>query len=170
MEPRGSRAAFQGRVIRVDVEEWPGVGPYEVIHHLGAAAVLPITPGGDALLVRQFRPPIRQAIIEIPAGLLDLEGEEAVRCAERELLEETGYRHTEIEFLGGVYTSVGMTDEYVHLFLARTESEPVSLPEEGIELVRLPFAQVVAAARSGEVRDSKTALALLLAAARVPGA
>ena len=128
-----------------------------------AAAVLPITPDGDVILVKQFRPPIRQGLTEIPAGLLDIEGEDALTCAGRELLEETGYRHTSIEFLGGFYSSAGSSDEYVHLFVARTGSEPVGEPEAGIEVLRLPFDQMVAAARAGKVRDAKTAIALLMA-------
>lgn len=131
-----------------------------------AAAVLPLTPDGDVLLVGQFRPPVRDEVVEIPAGLMDVPGEDAVTCAGRELAEETGYRHTAIEFLGGMYASPGSTGHYVHLFIARTAEASEGEVEEGIELIRRPFAQMVAAARSGRVRDAKTALALLLAAGR----
>jgi ADP-ribose diphosphatase len=131
-----------------------------------AAAVLPLTPDGDVLLVGQFRPPIRDDLVEIPAGLMDIAGEDALMCAGRELVEETGYRHTGMEFLGGVYVSPGSTGHYVHLFVARTADAPERDVEEGIELIRRPFAHMVDAARSGRVRDAKTALALLLAAAR----
>ena len=165
-EPTSSRTAFQGTVLRLDVEEWPGHPPYEVVHHLGAAAVLPLLPSNEVLLVKQFRPALRQTLTEIPAGLLDVDGEDALTCAGRELYEETGYRHREIEFLGGYYASAGFTDEYVHLFWARTEPEPEGEVEDGIEVIRMPFAQMVEAARAGKVRDAKTALALLLAAGR----
>jgi len=167
-EPTSSREAFRGHVIRVDVEEWPGVGSYEVVRHVGAAAVLPVTPEGEVLLVEQFRPAVRQTLTEIPAGLLDVEAEDALTCAARELFEETGYRHEEIEFLGGFFASVGFTDEYFHLFWARTDARPEGDPEEGIEVVRMPAAEMLEAARAGRVRDSKTALALLLAADRLP--
>ena len=116
------------------------------------------------ILVRQFRPPIRADLTEIPAGLLDVDGEDALTCAERELFEETGYRLTEIAFLGGVYLSPGFTDEYMHLFWARTEAVPVGEPEHGIAVVRMPLHRVVAQARAGKVRNASTALALLLAA------
>jgi ADP-ribose pyrophosphatase len=165
-EPAASRTAFQGAVIRLDVEEWPGHPPHEVVHHLGAAAVLPLHPSDDVLLVKQFRPAVRQTLTEIPAGLLDVDGEDALTCAARELFEETGYRHREIEFLGGYYASAGFTDEYVHLFWARTEPEPQGEVEDGIEVIRMPFERMVDAARGGMVRDAKTALALLLAAGR----
>jgi ADP-ribose pyrophosphatase len=167
-KPTSSDRAFGGRFVAVDVETWPGIGRYEVVRRPGAAAVVPITPAGEVLLVRQLRPPVRDHLVEVPAGLLDVEGEDALSCAARELREETGYAHETIEFLGGCYTSAGLTDEYVHLFWARTSAEPVGDPERGIELVRRPFAAMVGAARAGRVRDAKTALALLMAAGR-PG-
>jgi ADP-ribose pyrophosphatase len=167
-EPVGVSTAFQGVAFRVDVEDWPQTGPWEVVHHRGAAAVLPLTPDDQVLLVRQFRPPVRRDLTEIPAGLLDVEGEDALTCAARELSEETGYRHTAIEFLGGYYASAGFTDEYVHVFWARTEPEPRAAPEPGIEVLLRPFHEMVRAARSGRVRDAKTAFALLMAATASP--
>jgi ADP-ribose pyrophosphatase len=163
--PESASTAFDGSHVRVDLEIWPQ-GPYEVIRQHGAAAILPVTPDGDVVLVRQFRPPIRDDLIEIPAGLLDVEGEDALTCAERELAEETGYRSTTTEFLGGVFVSPGSTDHYVHLFWGRTGQAPEGPPEEDIEVVIRPFDEMVAAARAGRVRDAKTALALLLAADR----
>ncbi len=167
-EPVGSRALFVGRWVRVDEEEWPGIGAWEVVRTPEAAGVLPITPEGDALLVRQFRPPVRHIVTEIPAGLLDVEGEDARTCAARELFEETGFRHASLEFLTGFHPSAGHSAEFVHLFLARTRAEPEGDPEEGIELVRIPFGDIVEEARAGRVEDVKTALALLLASARTP--
>lgn len=155
-------------MVRLDIEDWEGHPPYEVVHRPGAAAVLPITPDDHVILVRQFRPAVRQALTEIPAGLLDVDGEDALTCASRELFEETGYRHRTIEFLGGYYASAGFTDEYVHLFWARTDAEPDAGAEQGIEVSRVPLDRMVAAARAGRVRDAKTALALLLAAGRPP--
>jgi ADP-ribose pyrophosphatase len=165
-EPREIQSAYRGRFVSVDIEDWPGIGPWEVVRMPDAAAVLPLTPDGDVLLVGQFRPPVRDDLIEIPAGLMDVAGEDAVTCASRELVEETGYRHTGIEFLGGMYAAPGSTSHYVHLFVARTAEVPEEDVDEAIELSRRPFAQMVEAARSGRVRDAKTALALLLAAGR----
>lgn len=166
MEPRGTEPAFRGRFLSVDVEDWPGRPLHEVLHRPGAAAVLPITPSGEVILVRQFRPAVRQVTIEIPAGVLDVEGEDALTCATRELHEETGHRLTVIEFLAGYYASVGFTDEYVHLFWAEAEGEPEGEPEVGIEVIRRPLGEMVTAARNGKVRDAKTAMALLLADGR----
>jgi ADP-ribose pyrophosphatase len=169
-EPGGTRPLFEGRWVRVDEEEWADVGAWEVVRTPDAAGVLPITPEGDALLVRQFRPPVRHVVTEIPAGLLDVEGEDAQTCAARELYEETGFRHASLEFLAGFHPSAGHSAEFVHLFLARTRSEPEGRPEEGIELIRVPFSEMLADARAGRLEDVKTALAVLLADARMtPG-
>jgi ADP-ribose pyrophosphatase len=165
VEPRSSREGFAGRLIRVEVESWDG-HDFEVVRHPGAAAVLPVTPEGDVLLVRQFRPAIRGPLEEIPAGVLDMDGEDPLGCAARELFEETGYRHRSLEFLGGIYTSAGFADEYIHLFEARTGDRQEGSPEEGIEVLRRPLDEMVSAARAGRVRDAKTAVALLLAGAR----
>jgi ADP-ribose pyrophosphatase len=165
VEPRSSREGFAGRLIRVEVESWDG-HDFEVVRHPGAAAVLPVTPDGDVLLVRQFRPAIRRTLMEIPAGVLDVDGEDPLGCAARELFEETGYRYRSLEFLGGIYTSAGFADEYIHLFEAWTDDRPEGTPEEGIEMLRRPLDEMVAAARAGRVRDAKTAVALLLAGAR----
>jgi ADP-ribose diphosphatase len=165
--PESSEPAYRGVILSVVRERWAGLEhPYDVVRHPGAAAVLPVTPEGEVLLVRQFRPAVRQTLVEVPAGLLDVAGEDALSCAARELFEETGYRHASIEFLGGIFTSAGFCDEYVHLFWARTEAEPASDPEEGVELVRKPFAEMAAAAKAGRVRDAKTCVALLLGEAR----
>ena len=153
-EAERSELLFQGRYVRVFDETWPEIGTWEVIRRVDAAAAIPVTPDGDVLLVRQFRAAARKEIVEIPAGLLDVPGEEPEACVARELLEETGFRHTSLTALGGIYPSPGSWTE----------------PEKGIELVRRPFDEMVAEARAGHVEDAKTALALLLAAARMhPG-
>jgi ADP-ribose pyrophosphatase len=157
---------FRGAVLRLELEDWGDPFEHELIRHPGAAAVLPVTPDGDVLLVRQFRPAVRRSIAEIPAGLLDVDGEDALTAAVRELFEETGYRHETIGFLGGYYSSAGFTDEYVHLFHATTRPEPEAGPEAGLELIRRPREEMVAAARGGRIRDVKTALALLMAEGR----
>jgi ADP-ribose pyrophosphatase len=165
-EPERSTEVWSGRYLSVHVEHWAGIGDYEVVRKHHAVGIVPVTPGGDVLLVRQFRPPVRSDLLEIPAGLLDVDEEDAVSCAARELHEETGYRHASIEFMGGVYLSPGFTDEYFQLFLARTHDEPEGEPEPGIELVPMPLDRAVAAARAGRFRNASTALALLLTSGR----
>jgi 8-oxo-dGTP pyrophosphatase MutT (NUDIX family) len=165
-EPAASRVAFAGRYLSVVSETWPGIGEWEVLHKYSAVAVVPLTPSDHVILVRQFRVPIRLPLLEVPAGLLDVDGEDALTCAERELMEETGFRAGETSFLGGLYMSPGTTDEYLHFFLTSVDEEPSGAPEAGIEVIRRPFDEMVVAARTGRVRDAMTTIALVLAAER----
>ena len=165
-EPTDARVLFAGRYLSVVSETWPGIGEWEVLRKYPASAIVPLTPNGDVVLIRQFRIPVRQELLEVPAGLLDVPGEDALTCAERELYEETGYRSHDTSFLGGLYLSPGTTDDYVHLFVGHTDDAPAGNPEPGIGVERRPFTRMLAAARAGRVRDALTTLALLLAAAQ----
>ena len=161
-----AREVFRGRRFRVEVLDRPD-GTYEIVRSPRAAAVVAVRPDGRVLLVRHDRPAIGGELLEIPAGLVD-EGEEPAACAERELLEETGYRaRGPLRPLGGFYSSAGLTDERFELFLAETDASPVGEPEaEVAEVVAVPFEEAVAEARAGRLPDAKTALAILLATAR----
>jgi ADP-ribose pyrophosphatase len=166
-EPESVDVVYEGSLFSVARERWPGADhAYDVVRHPGAAAVLPVTSDGDVILVRQLRPAIRDELVEIPAGILDVDGEDALTCAARELREETGFRHRSIEFLGGVFTSAGFSDEYVHLFWALVDETDALEPEAGIALLRKPFGEMAMAARAGRIRDAKTAIAVLVAEAR----
>jgi ADP-ribose diphosphatase len=161
VDPESSREVFRGKLIQVEVERWPA-GEREVVRHPGACAVVAFTPEGEVLLVRQFREAVRQELLEIPAGIYDVEGEDPGGCAARELLEETGFRAAGLEALGTIYTSPGFTDERIDLFMARAEDADGPV-EEGVELVRLPFAHAIRAVQDGRIEDAKTVCALLLA-------
>jgi ADP-ribose pyrophosphatase len=163
--PNAVREVFRGTLLRVEVETWP-VGVREVVRHPGACAVVALTPQGDVLLVRQYRQAIRRELIEIPAGIFDVEGEDPAGCAVRELLEATGYRVTELEPLGTIHSSPGFTDERLELFVARAEREGEP-SEHGVEMLRMPFAAAVAAAEDGRITDAKSVAGLLLAKARL---
>lgn len=152
---------YAGAIFRIEVLRWPHK-TREVVRALGASGVLPLTEGGDVVLVRQEREAVGERLLEIPAGLHDAPGESPEETARRELAEEAGYRAASIEPLGRIHTSPGFVDEVCHLFLARG-CEPDGEPEEeGIEVVVMPLEEAVAAVRSGGITDSKTALALLL--------
>ena len=155
---------YEGPIFRVEVLRWPGK-TRDVVRALGASAVLPLTAAGDVVLVRQEREAVGERLVEIPAGLLDVEGESPEETARRELDEETGYTPGSIEPLGRIHTSPGFVDEVCHLFLAR-DCTLRGDPEEGIEVVTLPLEEAVAMVERGEITDSKTVAALLLASHR----
>ena len=165
MEPESSRRVFDGKLIQVDVEQWPG-REREVVKHPGACAVVAVTPEGDVLLVRQFRESVRQELLEIPAGVLEV-GESGEECAARELLEETGYRATKLESLGTIVTSPGFTNERIELF--RADAEPAGHPtEEDVHPVTMRISRALETIAGGEITDAKTFLGLLLTSARSP--
>lgn len=142
----------------------------DVIRHIGAVAVLPLHDDGTVTLVRQFRAPIEQRLLEIPAGLRDVDGEEPERTAVRELAEEVGLVADDLEFLCAFHNAAGFSDEVVHVYLG-TGLHPVASDVQGPEeedmvVERHPLTDLVAMIRRGEVTDAKTIIAVLLAAAR----
>jgi ADP-ribose pyrophosphatase len=151
---------FRGRLVSVEVRE----GRYrEIVHHPGSCAVVALVQG-DVLLVRQYRDAIDQETLEIPAGIRDVDGEDAAGCAARELLEETGYRAARLEPLASIHASPGFVDERIDVFLG--DAEPAGRSEAGIEVVRMPLDRAVEAVRTGEITDAKSAVGILLAAGR----
>lgn len=166
MEPVSSEEVFRGRFLRVDVERWADPErTREVVRHRGAAAVLALTGRGEVVLVRQLREAVREALLEIPAGVYDVPGEAPEETARRELEEETGYRVPALTRLGRIHTSPGFVDEAIDLFLAEGALRAAA-PEDGIEVVVMPLPEAVGAVLEGRISDAKTALAILLAGPR----
>jgi ADP-ribose diphosphatase len=117
------------------------------------------------VLVRQFREAVRRALLEIPAGIFDVTGEDGTGCAARELLEETGYRAVRMDPLATIFTSPGFADERIELFVA--EAEPGDgAGEDGVEVVTMPLDRALRAVEAGEIVDAKTVAGLLLVARR----
>ncbi|NLY90236.1 MAG: NUDIX hydrolase [Firmicutes bacterium] len=139
----------------------------EWIKHPGAAAVIPLFPEGDTLLVRQFRYPIGRETLEIPAGKLDA-GESPLACAARELSEETGLVGGELVKIGSIVTTPGFTNEVIHLFVCRNPSPGPAHPDEGefINGLRLPLDEVFHRIMDGQIQDGKTVIAFLFARAQ----
>ena len=158
---------FKGHIMaaRLDQVELPNghTAAREVCEHLGGVGVLPIDKDGNIILVRQYRYPYDEIMLEIPAGKLDHgEGESIADCGARELKEETGCTAGRLVPLGCVYPSPGFLTEVVHLFAALdlTEGEMQPDEDEFVEVVRLPIAEVEQMVARDEIRDAKTALAL----------
>jgi ADP-ribose pyrophosphatase len=165
-----SRIAYRGRsiVVAVDEVELPNGRRVEldVVRHPGASAVVPFETPSTVLLIRQFRHAAGGTIWEVPAGKLD--GDAPDVCARKELEEEAGRRAGRLEALGSIWTTPGFTDEVIHLFAA-FDLEKIPMrhePDEVIEVVEMPLARALEMVWSGELRDAKSALALLHAAHR----
>jgi ADP-ribose pyrophosphatase len=167
-ERLGSREIYRGRTFNVDVDQVRLPNGKEVemelVHHRGAAAVVPVLDDGTVLLVRQYRYATGGWLLEIPAGKLD-NGESPETCAGREAEEEVGYRPSKLEPLGWIWSTPGFADEKIWLFLATgLESTQQGLEEdEVLQIERMPFLEAVEKAASGEIHDAKSAVALLRA-------
>ena len=151
----GDAPRYRGEFVRVDVEQWPGLAPWEIVRIHDATAVLPVLPDDRVLLVQQFRPAVRQALTEIPAGLLDVDGEDALTAAGRELFEETGYRHSAIEFLGRLYPSAGSSDRVRASVLGPRSAGARGARGSMASRSRGAAAGMIEAARGGRVRDGR---------------
>ena len=167
-----SERIFDGRIVtlRVDAVSLPGGGETvrEVVEHKDAAVMVPLDDDGNVVMVRQYRYAVGQVVLEVPAGLME-DSESPEECARRELQEEIGYAATDMTPLGGFWPSPGFCDEFIHAFLARglKASRLAADEDENIEVVRYPVARVVEMIRTGEIRDAKTIVAVLLAAPRL---
>ena len=159
---------FDGVLLHVkkDVVELPNghQAPREWIKHQGASAVIPLFPNGDIILVKQFRYPINQVTIEIPAGKLDHEGENPLECAERELSEETGYTAGKIWKLTSIATTVGFSNEWIHIYAAEDLKSGKQHPDddEFINYLKVPLKDAIKMIDEGKIFDSKTVIAILL--------
>ncbi|MEO0198773.1 MAG: NUDIX hydrolase [candidate division WOR-3 bacterium] len=133
----------------------------EIVKFPETCAVLPITNDSKAILITQFRPPVKKEILEIPAGKIDF-GEKPEEAAVRELQEEIKMRPNKLVKLGSFYLTPGYSTEKIHLFLG-LDLEESSLPHdigEDIKIIELPLEDLKMMLYRGEVEDAKTALAL----------
>jgi ADP-ribose pyrophosphatase len=136
---------------------------YGVLESGGFAAVVPITEDGRVLLVRQWRQPLEAFTLELPSGGVEV-GEDPEGAAERELLEETGYRAQGLVHLASVHTSTGRTTEVCHLFTCRAVRDPGGPrpePTEFIRVIELPLQEAPGELSSGRITDAATVLGLL---------
>jgi 8-oxo-dGDP phosphatase len=150
----------------------------DVVEHPGAVAIVALDDTGQVLLIRHYRHPVGHLLWEIPAGLRDVAGERPRATAERELLEEAGYRASDWHELVDVFTSPGIITEQVRVFLARglswvPESERGGQPpqhEEAHLLVRwVPLHQAVSLFLAGDLHNGVTAVGILSAYAAQQG-
>ncbi|GAB3696342.1 NUDIX domain-containing protein [Nocardiopsis oceani] len=164
--------------LRTDWVEMPGangegrtVAARDYMDHPGAAAILALDGAGRVLLQRQYRHATQHTLWELPAGVLDVEGEGPLATAQRELVEEAGLRAETWHKLPDFYPSTGFSNERIHVFLARGLTE---VPEDEIDFVReheetdlacewLPLPEAVHAVMAGRLHNGATIIGILAA-------
>jgi ADP-ribose pyrophosphatase len=163
----GAETLYEGKfidVVRGTFRHEDGdVVTRELVSHPGAVGIVVLDEDDNLWFVRQPREPINVPdLLEIPAGKLDVEGEDPVEAGRRELAEEIGKQAEDWEPLGAFYTSVGFTDELIHLFLATGISDVPERPtveeDERIDIEVRPLADLDAILT--ETMDSKTLIGL----------
>lgn len=138
----------------------------EYIVHPGAVMIVPLLQGPDGsielVLERQYRYPVQQAIIEFPAGKLD-PGEDTLRCAQRELREETGYRAREWARAGVLHPVVSYSTEFIEIWFARGLMPGERRLDEGefLDVFTASAEQLLGWCRDGQVTDAKTLIGAL---------
>jgi ADP-ribose pyrophosphatase len=137
-----------------------------IVVHPGAVAVVPLC-GDDIVLIAQYRAPVDEVVVEIPAGKLDKRGEDKPTAAERELAEETGYVAHDLIHLTDLKTGVGFTDELITIYLAPSvtpgEARPVGAEEREARIFTMPFTHAAEEVARGSITDAKTVAGILLA-------
>ena len=175
VEVTASETVYEGRVwdVRNDTFRYNGddlVRQY--VDHPGAAAIVALDDEDRVLLIQQYRHPIRHRDWEIPAGLLDIEGESPLETAKRELIEEADLRADDWQPLVSIFTTPGGNDEVVHLFLARCLT-PVGgahareAEEADIRIEWVPLADAVTGVLQGRLRNAILTVGVLAAAEKL---
>jgi len=156
---------FSGKRIKVfagSIRSPDGSESYrEIVRHPGAVVILPVKEG-KILLIRQYRHAIGKWILELPAGTLE-EKEDPEKAAQRELKEETGYEAERLTKVMSFYSSPGISDEILHIFLAEglREGKPSREQGELIENLWIPLEEVLEMVRRNEIEDAKTIATVL---------
>lgn len=169
-----SERIYTGKIIALDRDtvRFPdgSVGEMDLVRHPGASAIVPFLSDVDGedpqiLLLRQYRYAAEQYLYEVPAGRLD-PGESPRDCAVRELREETGCSASKIEFLFTMFTTPGFTDERIHVFLAAglSRGDTSHEADEFMTVETVTLSRALRLIQEGEIKDAKTALAILFAA------
>ena len=163
-----TRPVFHGKIVqvRVDAIRLPDGSETEreVVGHSPAVVIVPIDNDNNVILVRQYRYPIGTDLLEAPAGIIE-DCEEPKDCAQRELREETGYQSNNLQSIGSFWTSPGFCTEKMYVYLAR-ELTFSPLPPDSDEYIKtetVPLTNIKQLVKTGEIQDSKTIAAFMLA-------
>jgi ADP-ribose pyrophosphatase len=168
----GERSRYWGERFRVVVGTFVGPDGFtferEIVRTFQAVCVVPVESDHEhALLVRQYRGPVDQALLELPAGKLDVPGEPPELCAARELAEEVGAKAERLTELGHFWNSPGYCDELTTCFLAEGLEEGAraadGIEEEHLVVERISLSSVEELVAAGDIADAKTIIGLALA-------
>lgn len=160
-----SEVVYDGKVmtvIRDDVEVADGHKSFrEVVLHSGGVVITAMKDAETILLVKQYRYPLKQTVLELPAGKLEV-GENPDEACKRELEEETGYRAKNWKSLGYINTTPGICTEKLYLYLASDLEFVGEHPDEGeiIKCFEYKLSDVMNMINNGEINDAKTICAL----------
>lgn len=163
-----SRIAFDGRLVklRVDTVRLPNGknSTREVVVHRGAVAAVPMLSKNTIIMVKQFRQPAGEILLELPAGSLE-PNEEPINCIARELGEEIGYKAGKLTPMSSFYLAPGYSSELLHLFLAENLEKTVQHSEEDefIEIVEVKLDDTDNLIRQGKIKDAKTICGIMMA-------
>ena len=138
----------------------------EVIRHIGAVCVIPVTENNEIIMERQYRYPLDRVILEIPAGKLDAANEDRLSAIKRELREETGYTADEWMEIGDFHPAPAYSDEYITMYLARGlhKGEQDLDADEFLDVYTVPLKDLVEDVMQGRISDAKTQVCILKAA------
>jgi ADP-ribose pyrophosphatase len=162
------KPVYKGRAVafHVDTVRLPNgkTAVREYLHHHGAVGVLPFLDRRTVVLVRQYRYPVGEVTLEMPAGKLEA-GEDRLACIKRELREETGYTARRIRHLLDYWPTCAFSDELLRLYIADGLTPGRHSPDsdEFIEAVAVPYQEALGLVWKGRIKDSKTIIALLAA-------
>lgn len=166
---RSSELIFDGKVLHLYRDEIylpDGREAFrEYCRHIGAVCVVPVTNDGEVICVRQYRYPVADVMLEIPAGKLDSKTEDPTCAVLRELREETGATCKKLTFMGKYYSSPAILDECIYMYMAEELEfgETDFDDDEFLETVRIPIDELVAKIMRGEIPDGKTQAAVMRA-------
>ena len=138
----------------------------EVIRHIGAVCVIPVTENNEVIMERQYRYPLDKVIWEIPAGKLDTPDEDRLSAIQRELREETGFTADEWTEIGDFHPAPAYCDEYITMYMARGlhKGEQDLDADEFLDVYAVPLADLVRDVMEGRISDAKTQVCVLKAA------
>lgn len=166
------KTVFEGMIWDVVSETFQFAGQTltrEFVDHPGAVAVLALNAQNQILMIRQYRQPVKQFLWEIPAGLLDIDGESLVDAAARELQEETGYKAATVDHLIDFFATPGGNNEMIRIYLARN-LEFIGRPDEQegeereLQVEWIDFEQALGSVLNSQIKSPSAAVGILAAA------